>query len=320
MYELPFVSTVEILRDARDKKYAVGAFNICSLDQSPALIKLAAGLGASVLITIPAVIEQYVNFGELAEVTCFTAKKVSVPVGLHLSHGMDFPTVERAVEAGFTSVMFDGSKLTLEENILLTREAVLLGHTHGVAVEGELGAINSSNDMMTDPNLVERYIKETGVDILAVAIGNAHGFYKGVPKIDFDRLSQIRNAISSKEDIFLTLHGGTGIPDEDIKRIVSEGITKICIYTEMCDMGKNKALAYLARNPDYKGNYDVPDLLEGITGGFLEVAKSFMKIFGSENKFKCKKINTGDLSKDEIEYIEKKVIEVIKNQSDSFKG
>lgn len=282
---MPFTKTTEILKDASDKKYAVGAFNLCGLDQSPALIREAEKIGSSILITIPAVIEPYVDFGDLGVVTKFAAELSSIPVGLHLSHGMDIETVQRAIASGFTSVMFDGSKLPLEENIKQTKIAVDIGHTNGVAVEGELGALGTSSDLMTDPELAERYVRETGVDILAIAIGNAHGYYKGTPKLDFQRLEAIKKAISFRDDVYLTLHGGTGIPEADMKKAVAGGITKICIYTEMCGMGKDRALEYLARTPDYSGNYDVPELIKRITGGFVDIAREFMIMFGSASKF-----------------------------------
>lgn len=281
---MPFTSTIAILRDARDRKYAVGAFNLCSLDQTTAIINEAEKIGSPLLITIPGVIEPYVEFGGLGKITRHAAERVSVPVGLHLSHGMDFEAVQRAIDAGFTSVMFDGSKLPFEENIKLTKEAVRMGHDRGVAVEGELGSLGDSADLMTDPDLAAQYVEETGVDILAVAIGNAHGFYKGTPKLDFDRLAGIRNAITSKKEVFITLHGGTGIPEHDMKRSITEGITKICIYTEMCNASKNNALAYLAKHPEYAGNYDVPNLIKEISAGFSKVALDFMEMFGSKGR------------------------------------
>ncbi len=300
---MSFTDTREILQDAADRRYAVGAFNICSLDQSSALINMAVSIGSAILVTIPAVIEPYVDFAELGAVTKCAAEKASVPVGLHLSHGTDFGSVERAIDAGFTSVMFDGSKLPLEENIRLTREAVRMGHSRNVAVEGELGSLGGSADMMTDPDSASQYVKETDIDILAVAIGNAHGFYKGTPKLDFERLVHIRNAISSRKNVFLTLHGGTGIPDHDMKMAISEGITKICIYTEMCNAGKNNAMAYLAGNPEYQGNYDVPELIKGISSGFADTARSFMEIFSSKGKSGGSGVSTDQLDIEEIKSI-----------------
>lgn len=315
---MSYSNSIDILRTARDKGFAVGAFNVCSLDQTRGLIKLAEEAGSSILITIPGVMEPYLDFGELAEITRYLGELCTVPVGLHLSHGMNLAIVERAVDEGFTSVMFDGSGLTLEENIKMTRQAVEIGHNKGVAVEGELGALGDSEDMMTDPEMAGTYVKETGIDILAVAIGNAHGFYKGTPKLDFGRLDRIRGSLRFKKDIFLTLHGGTGIPDNDMKKAISGGITKICIYTEMCNAGKENAMDYLARTPEYSGNFDLPDLFKAIVSGSSAIAKHFMDIFGSTGKFR---FNQGDrkqsdagLNKEDIEIITEKVIKALKEK------
>jgi fructose-bisphosphate aldolase class II len=315
---LSYSNSIDILRTARDNKFAAGAFNVCSLDQTRGLIKLAEEAGSSILITIPGIIEPYLDFGELGEITRYLGELCTVPVGLHLSHGMDLGIVERAVDEGFTSVMFDGSKLSLEENINMTRQAVEIGHNKGVAVEGELGALGGSEDLMTDPEIAERYVKETGIDILAVAIGNAHGFYKGTPKLDFERLDRIKDALKSKKDIFLTLHGGTGIPDDDMKKAISGGITKICIYTEMCNESKENAMDYLARNPEYAGNFDLPDLFKIIVSGSSRITKQFMDIFGSTGKYRFqqedKKPGDISLNKEDIEVITKRVIDILKEK------
>jgi len=316
---LSYSSSIDILRAARDRGFSVGAFNVCSLDQTRGLIKIAEEIGSSILITIPGVIEPYLDFGELAKITKYLGELCTVPVGLHLSHGMDLDTVERAVDEGFTSVMFDGSRLPLEENIKKTSEAVKIGHSRGAAVEGELGALGGSEDLMTDPEMAERYVKETNIDILAVAIGNAHGFYKGTPKLDFERLEKIRDALKFKKDIFLTLHGGTGIPDDDMKKAVSNGITKICIYTEMCNESKNDAMDYLARNPEYMGNFDLPDLFKKMVSGSSRIAKHFMDVFGSTGKYRFQQENIQindivELDQEDIEMITKKVLQALKEK------
>jgi fructose-bisphosphate aldolase class II len=278
-------NTIFILNDAQKNKYAVGAFNVNSLDQVPALIKLAESCNTPILIVLPAIIEKYVAIDELAAVTIAEADKVSVPVGLHLSHG-DMGAVERCIRAGFTSVMFDGSLMELKENIRYTKIASEMGHKYGTAVEGELGAVGaysgSKDDnvvIMTDPQQAKEFVEGTDVDIMAVSIGNAHGFYKGVPKLDFERLAQIKEAVKGR-NVYLTLHGGTGIPDSDMKKAIREGITKICIYTEMCAAGKDNAIEYLAKHPKYENNYDVPELLKAITDGFVAVARRDMEVFG----------------------------------------
>ena len=291
---MAFVKTLDILKHCAAEKYIVGAFNLNGLDQPEALIKRAEELGAPLLITEPGVIEPYVSFEQMAEVTRLAARNRHVPVGLHLSHG-DFGAVERAAKAGFTSVMYDGSKLDYEENIRTTREAVKLGHSYGVAVEGELGALAAAaaggaalaptTDTMTDPMLAKDYVKRTGVDILAVSIGNAHGLYRGKPSLDFQRLEQIYSELKP-QDVYLTLHGGTGIPEDHIKRSMGMGIVKVCIYTDMCVAGKKNAKEYVKQKPDYQGNFDICDMIGEINKGFVDAMEVCMRTFSGVGRIR----------------------------------
>jgi len=290
---MAFTKTLDILKKCADEKFVVGAFNLNGLDQPAALIKRAEELGSPVLITEPGVIEPYVDFGQMAAVTYHAAKNTKVPVGLHLSHGMDLDVVERALKAGFTSVMYDGSKLEYEENVRMTKEAVKMGHSYGVAVEGELGALPgaseggvaaaSSVETMTDPTLAKDYVKRTGIDIFAISIGNAHGLYKGKPSLDFERLEQIYYGLMS-QNVYLTLHGGTGIPEDHIQRAMGMGIVKVCIYTDMCIEGKKNANEYVAQMPEYQGNYDICDLIGAVNKGFVDAAEVCMKMFMSTGR------------------------------------
>lgn len=284
---MPLISTLDILAKCEDGKYAVGAFNINSLDQPQAIIKCAAKLRSPVLVVEPGVIEPYVDFEDFAQVVKRAARDTGVPVGIHLSHGLDLEQFERACRAGFTSVMYDGSKLPYGENVEKTKMAVEMGCKYGCAVEGELGALGSSfanvAESMTDPALAKDFVKKTGVNILAVSIGNAHGFYKGTPSLDFKRLEEIRNALAPL-NCYLTLHGGTGIPEEHIKRSIEMGIVKICIYTEMCSAGKNRAKAYIGEHPEYSGNFDVPDLIASIISGMTESEETCIKMFMSGDR------------------------------------
>lgn len=284
---MPIIKTLDILRACEAGKYAVGAFDINGLDQPQAIIKKAEELKSPILMVIPGVIEKYVNFEDYVAVTARAAKNAKIPVGIHLSHGGDLAQFERAAKAGFTSIMFDGSAMSYEDNIRMTAEAVKIGHRYGAAVEGELGAIGSSfatvEESMTDPELAKEYVEKTGVDILAVSIGNAHGFYKGTPKLDFNRLAELKAALAGKE-VYLTLHGGTGIPEDHIKKAIQMGIVKICIYTEMCAQGKDMAKKYLAEHPDYAGNYDVPELYKAVLDGFTHAEEECIRMFMSDGK------------------------------------
>lgn len=290
---MTYVKTLDILKKCAQEHFMVGAFNLNGLDQPAALIKRAEALGSPILITEPGVIEPYMPFEYCAAITYLAAKNTRVPVGLHLSHGMDLDLVERALKAGFTSVMYDGSRLDYEENVRTTREAVKMGHSYGAAVEGELGALPGASeggaalasnvDTMTDPALAIDYVKRTGIDILAISIGNAHGLYKGKPSLDFQRLEQIYYGLMA-QDVYLTLHGGTGIPEDHLKRAMEMGIVKVCIYTDLCVEGKKNARAYVDVKPDYQGNYDIPDLIGEINKGFVDATETCMKMFKSTGR------------------------------------
>lgn len=284
---MPLCKTLEILQDCERRGYAVGAFNINGLDQPQHLIKQAEKLGSPIIMVEPGVMEPYVNFEDFALVTARAAKKANVPVGIHLSHGLDLEQVERACKAGFTSVMYDGSKLPYEENVRNTRIAVEIGHKFGAAVEGELGALGSSfvdiKESMTDPEQARDFVARTGIDILAVAVGNAHGFYKGTPQLDFQRLAEIRRALTAY-NCYLTLHGGTGIPADHIQRSIQLGISKVCIYTEMCHVGKKNVKEYIQQNPEYKGNFDIPEMIKSVMDGFASAEAECMDMFLSTGK------------------------------------
>ena len=284
---MPLCKTLEILQDCERRNYAVGAFNINGLDQPQYLIKQAEKLGSPIIMVEPGVMEPYVNFEDFALVTARAAKQASVPVGIHLSHGLDLEQVERACKAGFTSVMYDGSKLPYEENVRNTRIAVEIGRKFGAAVEGELGALGSSfvdiKETMTDPDQARDFVARTGIDILAVSVGNAHGFYKGTPQLDFQRLAEIRRALTAY-NCYLTLHGGTGIPADHIQRSIQLGISKVCIYTEMCHVGKKNVKEYIAQNPEYKGNFDIPEMIKSVMDGFATAEAECMNMFLSTGK------------------------------------
>ncbi len=284
---MALVKTTDMLAACKKGKYAVGAFNINGLDQPKALIQAAEKAGSPLIVVEPGVIEKYVDFEDFVAVTKRAARDAKVPVSIHLSHGLSLEQCERAVKAGFTSVMYDGSKFSFEENIENTRKAVEFGHKYGCAVEGELGALGSSfvdiTETMTDPEKAREFVERTGVDILAVSIGNSHGFYKGTPHLDFERLVAIREAIAPY-NCYLTLHGGSGISEEHFKKSIEEGIVKICIYTEMCSIGREKAEAWLAANPKYTGNYDTCDMISAVLSGFTESETHCMDMFMSAGR------------------------------------
>ena len=221
-------------------KRQVGAFNVENMEMMQAVIAAAEAERAPIMLqTTPSTLK-YAEPAVFAAMARTMASKAAVPVAMHLDHGDSFDLCRQAAEDGYTSLMIDGSKLPLDENIALTRRVVGMasGLSSRPCVEAELGKLGGKEDSLevkegediyTDPGEAARFATETGVDALAVAIGTAHGFYKGKPKLDFDRLAQLRDAVP----IPLVLHGSSGVPDEDVQRAISLGVCKVNFATEL---------------------------------------------------------------------------------------
>ena len=203
------------------------------------------------------------------------ARAASVPVAVHLDHGKNFDIVMKVLQRGFTSVMFDGSALPYEENVAQTAEIVKIAHAMGVSVEGELGYIGKADtvmdkSMMTQPEQALDFSERTGVDALAVAIGNLHGHYKGIPKLDFERLQEIKDIVKCG----LVLHGGSGISEVDFVKAIKMGVGKVNIYTAMSDF----TLDFLKENqPKYSAWLD---LSKDMRLGLTELIKDYILLFG----------------------------------------
>lgn len=229
------VNSFGMIKTAQQNGYAVPAFNAENMEMIQGILEAAEESKSPVIIqtTMPTV--KYITEDLMFAMVNCAANKKSVPVALHLDHCTEFDLVMRALRAGYTSVMIDGSKKGLEENISLTKSVVSAAKPMGVTVEAELGTIGGKEDSIsaeiqyTDPCESYRFVSETDVDILAVAIGTAHGFYKGEPKLNFDILSQIRQ----KVDTPLVLHGGSGVPDEKVKKAIALGMSKVNFATEL---------------------------------------------------------------------------------------
>lgn len=237
---MPLVNSRELLRDAQAHGYAVGAFNVENMEMMQAVVAAAEAESAPLILqTTPSTL-RYAGPAVFAAMARAIAGKARVPVAIHLDHGDSFELCRQAVWDGYTSVMIDGSKLPLEDNIILVRRVVQMAGdiSQQPAVEAELGRLGGKEDSLevkpgediyTDPGEAARFVEETGIDSLAVAIGTAHGFYKGKPKLDFDRLAQLRDAVS----VPLVLHGSSGVPDEDVQRAISLGVCKVNFATEL---------------------------------------------------------------------------------------
>lgn len=250
---MPLVTSKQMLLDARKGGYAVGAFNAENMEMVQAIIAAAEELNAPVMIqTTPSTVK-YASFDLFLANVEAVAKKSSVPVCMHLDHGDSFELAMQALRTGYTSVMIDGSHSPLEENIALTKRVVDACAPSDIPVEAELGKVGGKEDDLdggdggyTDPAEAKEFVEKTGVSSLAVAIGTAHGVYAGVPKLDLDRLSEIRAVV----DIPLVLHGASGLSDEAVKESIKRGICKVNFATELRIAYSEGVKKVLAENPD----------------------------------------------------------------------
>ena len=230
------VSGNDLLRHAITHGRAVGSFNTYNLEITSAIVRAAESRGEPVFLAVGHGALDYAGFEPLSRSALAAAEAATVPVAVHLDHSPDVATIRRCVDAGYTSIMVDGSRLPFEENVALVRKAVEAAGS--ATVEAELGPISGDEDRagehatdipMTDPDQASEFVERTGVASLAVAIGNAHGVYNGEPHLDFDRLA----ALAARVDVPLVLHGASGIGDDDIERCIRLGVRKINVNTEI---------------------------------------------------------------------------------------
>lgn len=280
------VTGKEILDDAHKKGYAVGAFNINNMEIIQAIIEAAEETNSPVIIQASQGGLKYAGVDYIAALGKVAAHKAKVPVAVHLDHGTDFDQVIKCIRYGFSSVMVDGSKYPLEENIALTKKVVEIAHSVDVSVEGELGKIGGTEDHIvvsereatfTDPDEAIIFVEKTGIDSLAIAVGTAHGVYKGDPKLDFDRIKIIKERLNMP----LVLHGSSGVSDESIKKAVSLGINKINIDTDIRIAFSQGVKDFLRENPD---SIDPRKILAPARVAMKERVKEKMILFGSAGR------------------------------------
>ena len=234
------VNLNDVLLDAQKNHYAVGLFNTIDTDMLEGVISAAEELRSPVIIGTAEVLLPYGELKLIAPSLIAAAKRATVPVVVHYDHGLTFARCMEALSLGFSSVMFDGSAGEETENLKNTAEMVKIAHALGASVEGEIGHVgnadvgdNETDEMYTTPEEAVAFVKATGVDALAVAIGTAHGAYKTKPQLDIKRLQEIRAAL----DTPLVLHGGSGLSDEDFRNTIAGGIAKVNIFTDLCVAG-----------------------------------------------------------------------------------
>lgn len=286
------VTLSELLKDAKEKKYAVGAFNVPNLEAIRAVIQAAEELGSPVILQHAEVHENLISLEEIGPIMLQYAKAASVTVAVHLDHGASFEMCVKAIRLGFTSVMYDASSKEYAVNLAESKEIVKIAHAAGVSVEAELGHIFTSaigggegrgsdssedyedlDDVYTDPALAKSFVEETGVDCLAIGFGTVHGVYLKEPKLDLNRILQIREKI----DVPFVMHGGSGVSEENYRTAIKNGICKINYYTYMNKAAGKKVQEELKDFSSDSVFFD--ELSLAATAAMKENVKAAMEIF-----------------------------------------
>jgi len=283
---MSLVPITDLLKKAEEGGYAVGAFNCNNMEIVQAIIAAAEAERSPVIMQASQGAIKYAGIEFITAMAKVAAENATVPVALHLDHGTSFEQVMLCIRKGFSSVMIDGSKLPLEENIALTKKVIDVAHAVGVSVEAELGKIGGTEDdihvdekdaFFTNPEEAKTFVEQTGVDALAVAIGTAHGQYKGIPELDFPRLEKIRSLVN----IPIVLHGSSGVPDEAIKKAITLGVRKVNIDTNIREAFVQAARDVL--NRDAK-EIDPRKVLGPAREAAIEVIREKIRVFGSNGK------------------------------------
>ena len=277
------VNMKDLLSDAQKRNYAVGSFSVANMEMVLGVIKAAEETRSPIILQIAEVRLNHSPLALIGPLMVAAAEAADGPVAVHLDHGKTLCCIEQALDIGFTSVMFDGSHLPVEENIAVTKEVALLAREYGAAVEAEIGCVGGSEDgsediaiNCTSPEQAKRFAEETGVDALAIAIGNAHGNYKEEPHLRFDILEKVHELVS----VPLVLHGGTGISERDFIRCHQSGIKKINIATATFDSVERSV------RESYEGGriHGYYDLHQAEIDGAYKNAKRHMEVFYSVQK------------------------------------
>lgn len=286
------VTLSELLKDAKEGQYAVGAFNVPNLEAIRGVIQAAEELNSPVILQHAEVHENLIGLEEIGPIMLQYARAAKVPVAVHLDHGATFEMCVKAIRMGFTSVMYDASSKEYEVNLAESKEIVKIAHAAGVSVEAELGHIFTSavgggegrgsdssedyedlEDVYTDPDLAKVFVEETGVDCLAIGFGTVHGIYLKEPKLDLNRISQIKEKI----DVPFVMHGGSGVSEENYRIAIKNGICKINYYTYM-NKAAGKAVQEDMKNTSGDAVF-FDELSLSATAAMKDNAKSAMKIF-----------------------------------------
>lgn len=275
---MALVKMKELLIKAESGNIGVGAFSVGNMEMVMGAIKAAEEMETPIILQIAESRLKHSPLHLMGPMMVSAAQRAGVDVAVHLDHGLTFETIQEALELGFSSVMLDASEADFEENIKMTKQVVAMARHFGATVESELGSVGKNEDgtgeykiAYTEPSQAQRFCEETGIDALAVAIGNAHGNYPVAPELEFDLLKQI----NEKTSVQLVLHGGSGISDSDFQKAISLGIRKVNIATASFDSLTKRAKEYLSsdKKHDYFG------LNEAMVQGTYENVKKHIQIF-----------------------------------------
>lgn len=278
------VNLNEVLLPAKKEHYGVGMFNAVNLEMANAIMDAAESLRAPVIMGTAEILLGAASLAEVAAMVKARAERSPIPVVLHYDHGLTFERCLEALKLGYTSVMYDCSTVPYEENVARVAEMVKIAHAMGATVEGELGHVGDNegegkltnpSDFFTDPEMAADYVRRTKVDALAVAVGNAHGDYKFPPKLDFERIIQIQEAVN----VPLVLHGGSGLTDQDFREAIRSGIAKVNIFTDISKAqvkGMQEGLAAGVNNGFDMTPYEVRAI--------RSVVEEKMRLFSSDHR------------------------------------
>ncbi len=282
-----YVSMKDILKDAHENNYAVMAVNSINMEMARAVINAAEEMRSPIIVNIGmGQMKKHAHANVMVPLIKKLAEEAKVPVALNHDHGQDLDFIIDCIQNGFSSVMIDASSLPYDENVKRTSIIVKLAHPHNICVEAELGHVgqaaegdNTKGDLYTDPELAKKFVEDTQVDALAVAIGTAHGNYpKGyIPKLDFERLSLLKKTLNMP----LVLHGGSGSGEDNIRKAVACGINKINVCTDVFNVAKEAMLKLL----ENKANADYLELCITAESAMKEFVKNYIKIIGSNDRY-----------------------------------
>ena len=307
------VNMNEVLRPAKANRYAVGLFNAVNLELARGIIAAAESTRSPVIMGTAEVLLPYGPLDEVSYYLIPMAKKASVPVVVHLDHGLSYDTCVKALKLGFSSVMYDCSTDTYEENVRKVKEMADIAHSYGATIEGELGHVGDNegsaegsshlddpSKYFTDPALAKDFVDRTGVDALAIAVGNAHGAYKLPPKLDFERIRTIANTV----DVPLVLHGGSGLTDNDFKIAIQEGISKVNIFTDI-----NVAAVEAEFKKFQSMDKGLIDLIPAAVEAVKQESMKKMQLFSSDGKADL--TTASQISADNLELVTKIVAQEV---------